>query len=144
MTTAARPTRKPPHMPTDVTPDLSFFDRFATVSARFASRAWFFAACLMLVIVWAPSYFVIGSLDTWQLIINTATTIVTFLMVALLQNSQSRSEDAIHQKLDAIADALADMMETSRDANGGMRADVDDLRKAVGIEQVEGKETANA
>ena len=42
-------------------------------------------------LIWAPSYFVIGSVDTWQLIINTATTIITFLMVASLQNSETRS-----------------------------------------------------
>lgn len=45
-------------------------------------------------VVWAPSYFVIGNVDTWQLIINTLTTIVTFLMVVLLQNSQTRADEA--------------------------------------------------
>jgi low affinity Fe/Cu permease len=114
-----------------------FFDRFAQTAARFTSHAPFFVACVGLVLLWVLSYPLFGSVDTWQLVINTATTIVTFLMVALLQNSQGRSEDAIHQKLDAIADALADFMEASPDDSGGMRKDVDDLRKAVGIEQVD-------
>src|SRR6476659_5788806 len=74
-----------PHMPSDVTPEVGFFDRFAATASRFFSQAWFFSLCVILVLVWAPSYFLIGNLDTWQLIINTATTIVTFLMVALLQ-----------------------------------------------------------
>lgn len=68
-------------------------------------------------LVWAPSYFLIGDVDTWQLIINTATTIVTFLMVALLQNSQTRSDHAIQHKLNAIADGLADLMEHLAIAN---------------------------
>lgn len=121
-----------------------FFANFATRSAYWMGHPFAFIVAVLSCVIWAATGPLFHYSDTWQLVINTATTIVTFLMVALLQNSQSRSEDAIHQKLDAIADALADMMETSRDANGGMRADVDDLRKAVGIEQVEGKETANA
>src|SRR3712207_143149 len=87
------------------------FDRVAEAACEFASRGVFFAACLLLVVVWAPSYFVIGDVNTWQLIINTATTIVTFLLVALLQNSGRRSDRAIHHKLDALADGLADLME---------------------------------
>lgn len=65
----------------------SRFDHFAEASSDYVSRAAFFAACILLVLVWAPSYFVIRNFDTWQLIINTATTIITFLLVALLQNS---------------------------------------------------------
>jgi low affinity Fe/Cu permease len=115
-----------------------FFDRFAQGASRFASHAPFFVACVGLVLLWLLSYPLFGSIDTWQLVINTATTIVTFLMVALLQNSQSRSEEALHQKLDAIADALADLMESSGSESGDMAEDVRDLREAVGIEQVEG------
>jgi low affinity Fe/Cu permease len=114
-----------------------FFDRFAQTASRLTAHAPFFVACVGLVLLWLLSYPLFGSIDTWQLVINTATTIVTFLMVALLQNSQSRSEDAVHQKLDAIADAIADLMEASADETNDMRADIDDLRKAVGIEQVE-------
>ena len=66
-------------------------------------RAWFFA----LASCWPSS-----SLDTWQLVINTATTIVTFLLVALLQNSQWRGAEASSRKLNAIADGLADTMES--------------------------------
>ncbi len=88
----------------------SFFDRFAGRSADFVSRAPFFAACVLLV-VWAPSYLLVGNFDTYQLLINTPTTIVTFLLVALLQNTQKRGERALQHKLDAVADGLADLME---------------------------------
>jgi low affinity Fe/Cu permease len=79
----------------------------------------------------------VGSLDTWQLVINTATTIITFLLVALLQNSQKRSEDAVHQKLDALADGLADLMEHIAEEDGQLRRDMDDLRRSVGVERPE-------
>ena len=111
------------------------FDRFAEASAGFVSRAPFFVACVLLVVLWAPSFWLFPSVDTWQLVINTATTIVTFLMVALLQNSQHRAEQAIHQKLDALADGLADFMEHLGGDQPGFANDIDDLRKAVGVEK---------
>ena len=98
------------------------------------SHAIFFIACVLLVVIWVPSYFVFESLNTWQLVINTATTIVTFLLVALLQNSQRRSDEAVHQKLDALADALADLMEHASQKDAKLRGDVSDLREAVAAE----------
>jgi low affinity Fe/Cu permease len=125
------------HMPSDVSPDIGFFDRFAGRAATFASKPWFFTLCLLLVIIWAPSYFVIGSIDTWQLIINTATTIVTFLMVALLQNTQTRSDRAVQDKLNAIADGLADLMTAIAEDKPGLHHDVEELKDAVGLEDRE-------
>ncbi len=111
----------------------SVFDRFAGWAAEFGSHAACFIACLLLVVLWLPSFFLFRSVDTWQLIINTVTTIITFLLVALLQNAQRRGELAVHQKLDAIADGLADLMER-HDEGGDFRKDVVDLRRAVGVE----------
>ena len=51
-----------------------------------------------------------ASVDTWQVVINTVTTIITFLLVALLQNTQSRADQAVQQKLNALADGLWDLM----------------------------------
>lgn len=121
------------HMPSDVTDHLGFFDSFATSASRFFSNAWFFAFCVLLVVLWAPSYFVLGNLDTWQLIINTVTTIVTFLMVALLQNSQTRADDALQDKLNAISAALGELMTKS----GIDHSSVHELRMAVGLEDKE-------
>src|SRR5919112_1124067 len=84
----------------------SFFDRFAGRSSEFVSRAPFFGFCVLLVVVWAPTYFLVGNFDTYQLIINTPTTIITFLLVALLQNTQKRNEQALQHKLNALADGL--------------------------------------
>jgi hypothetical protein len=78
---------EPVLMPSEVSSRVGPFDRFAGVSSMIASRAVFFTVCVILILVWAPTYFLIQNVDTWQLIINTITTIITFLMVALLQNS---------------------------------------------------------
>jgi low affinity Fe/Cu permease len=77
-------------MPSDVSGALSVFDRFAARASDAASRARFFTLCILLVALWAPSVFVLRDIDTWQLIINTITTIITFLLVALLRNAQNR------------------------------------------------------
>lgn len=82
------------------------FDRMAARSADFVASPAFFAACVLLILLWGPSLPVFGSVDTWQLVINTATTIVTFLLVALLHNDQHRSDQEMHAKLDAILDAI--------------------------------------
>lgn len=125
-------------MPSGVVGKLSVFDRFDTATSNFTSRAVFFVACVIIVVVWAPSFLVLQNIDTWQLIINTITTIVTFLLVALLQNTQKRSDDAVQQKLNAIADGLADLMEELSREHPGLRVDLEELRAAVGIEKREG------
>jgi len=75
----------------------------------------------------------------YQLEINTTTTIITFLMVALLQNSQTRSDQAVQHKLNAIADGVADLMEhlSERHDDDGLRDDIRELRLAVGLENIE-------
>jgi low affinity Fe/Cu permease len=119
-------------LPTSVSDDVGFFDRFATSVANMVSRAPFFAGCVLLVLIWAPSYFLLHDLDTWQLIINTLTTIITFLLVALFENSQRRSDLAIQHKLNAIAGGLADLMESMTSEH-----DVAELKAAVGLEERE-------
>lgn len=83
------------------------FDRVAAAVAAQVAHAWFFTLCVGLVIVWAPSIIVIKDVDSWQLIINSTTTVVTFLLVALLQNTQERTTAAMQHKLDALAEGLA-------------------------------------
>jgi low affinity Fe/Cu permease len=82
------------------------FDRFADRVEAVVAHAAFFAFCVALVLVWAPSILVFRSVDTWQLVINTATTIITFLLVALLQNTQKRFEDRVDTRLKRIEHAL--------------------------------------
>jgi hypothetical protein len=126
-------------MPSEVSSRVGFFDRFAGAAALVASRAMFFAFCVAMVVVWVPSYFLFGDIDTWQLVINTATTIITFLMVALLQNSQTRADQAVQHKLNALADGLADLMAhlSGEDHRRDLQKDLRELREAVGLENRE-------
>ena len=123
-------------MPSEVSERVGAFDVFAGWAAKVASRAAFFTFCVLLVVVWAPTIFIFRDIDTWQLIINTVTTIITFLMVALLQNSQTRSDQAIQHKLNAIADGLADLMAHVYTGGHGrnLEQDLVELRAAVGLE----------
>jgi hypothetical protein len=130
---------KPVLMPSEVSERVGPFDMFAGVASQVASRAAFFTFCVLLVVVWAPSIFLLRQVDTWQLIINTVTTIITFLMVALLQNSQTRSDQAVQHKLNAIADGLADLMAYLYTGGEGhdLEQDLTELRDAVGLESHE-------
>ncbi|RUW18205.1 MULTISPECIES: low affinity iron permease family protein [unclassified Mesorhizobium] len=78
------------------------FNRVAEAVAHAAGRPWAFASCLACVVAWALSGPVFDFSETWQLVINTGTTIVTFLMVFLIQNTQNRDGAAIQAKLDEL------------------------------------------
>jgi low affinity Fe/Cu permease len=78
------------------------FARFANATSKFAGKPLTFIACVCLVLVWAASGPIFGFSETWQLIINTSTTIITFLMVFLVQNTQNRDNAAIQAKLDEL------------------------------------------
>jgi len=80
----------------------SWFSRFAKWSARQTARPLSFVLASALIAGWLLSGFVFDFSDTWQLIINTATTIVTFLMVFVIQNTQNRDTEAIQIKLDEL------------------------------------------
>src|SRR6204780_3116939 len=83
-------------------PDRGWFPRFAHRAAESAGRPRTFVMALAVIGVWAVTGPIFRYSDTWQLIINTGTTIVTFLMVFLIQNTQNRDSHAIHLKLDEL------------------------------------------
>ena len=80
----------------------SWYSRFAKNASRFCGRPHVFAGSIALIAIWAVSGVLFDFSDTWQLVINTATTIVTFLMVFLIQNTQNRDTEAIQVKLDEL------------------------------------------
>jgi low affinity Fe/Cu permease len=88
------------------TKSTSWFTRFAKWTARATGQPASFAIAVSVILVWAISGPVFGFSDTWQLVINTGTTIVTFLMVFLIQNTQNRDSEAIQVKLDEIIRAI--------------------------------------
>lgn len=79
-----------------------FFQRFSRKTAHYAGSPWTFILAVALIFLWSFSRPLFKSFDTWQLVINTATTIITFLMVFVLQNSQNRESKAIQLKLDEL------------------------------------------
>jgi low affinity Fe/Cu permease len=85
-----------------MTPRTSWFNRFAKGSARATGKPAAFILAGAIILVWAITGPIFGFSDTWQLVINTSTTIVTFLMVFLIQNTQNRDSDAIQLKLDEL------------------------------------------
>ncbi len=84
----------------------SFFNRFAKWTSRVAGKPAAFVLAIVVVIAWAATGPIFGFSDTWQLVINTGTTIVTFLMVFLLQNTQYRDSEALQIKLDELIRAV--------------------------------------
>ena len=78
------------------------FTRIAQVVSRIVGSPWVFMAALLSVLIWAASGAFFSFSDTWQLIINTSTTIITFLMVFLIQNTQNRDGAALQAKLDEL------------------------------------------
>jgi low affinity Fe/Cu permease len=105
------------------------FDRFSKLSARFSGRPLAFTSAVAIIVAWLVTGPLFGFSDTWQLVINTATTVITFLMVFLIQNTQSRDTEAIQIKLDelirvteAASNALMDLEELDE-------ATLDDYRR---------------
>src|SRR5256885_11991511 len=82
------------------------FRIFARRSSVVLGSAWAFATAILIIVIWGLTGPMFHYSDTWQLIINTGTTIVTFLMVFLIQNTQNRDAKAVHLKLDEVIRAL--------------------------------------
>ena len=112
------------------------FDQFAEATARFASKSSFFTLSLIFTVVWIPTVFLFESVDTWQLVYNTAVSALAFILIALLQNSERRYDLALHHKIDALANGLADLMENLDEKDPErVRRDVERLRASVKLER---------
>lgn len=83
-----------------------FFTRFTGTVSALIGRPWAFSVALLAVLLWAVSGPLLGFSDTWQLIINTSTTVITFLIVFIIQNTQNRDNLALNIKQDAIMKKL--------------------------------------
>jgi low affinity Fe/Cu permease len=80
----------------------SWFTRFTKWTARASGKSVTFIAAVLIIVAWGITGPIFGFSDTWQLIINTGTTIVTFLMVFLIQSTQNRDSEAMQVKLDEL------------------------------------------
>jgi low affinity Fe/Cu permease len=122
----------------------AFFGRFATWAARAMGHPLAFGLAVLIILGWAMTGPVFGFSDTWQLVINTGTTIVTFLMVFLIQNTQNRESAAVQLKLDELIrtqqgahNALLDLEELGEEELERLRAVYEDLaqRARVALQQ---------
>jgi low affinity Fe/Cu permease len=84
----------------------NFFRKFAHRTSTSVGSPWAFTLAVLIILMWAVTGPIFHFSDTWQLVINTGTTIITFLMVFLIQNTQNRDAVAIHLKLDELIRAL--------------------------------------
>jgi low affinity Fe/Cu permease len=82
------------------------FSRFAAYCSHYLGSRWAFVSAIGVILIWAATGPIFHFSDTWQLVINTGTTIVTFLMVFLIQNTQNRDARAIHLKLNELIHAI--------------------------------------
>ena len=80
----------------------SFYSKLAKATSRISGRPWVFSLAVLIIFVWICTGPLFGFSDTWQLVINTGTTIITFLMVFLIQNTQTRDTEAMQVKLDEL------------------------------------------
>lgn len=106
------------------------FSRFATRVANWMGAPWAFLVALLLIVTWALTGPVFGFSTEWQLIVNSATTIATFLMVFLIQNTQNRDARAIHLKLDELLRAMPTARNEFMDAE---EEDIDEIEREKAI-----------
>jgi low affinity Fe/Cu permease len=119
--------------PSEIDGQRGRFDQVAAVAVHTVSRGPFFVVCIAGVLVWLGLGLLTGFSDTWLAAGSAVMSVVIVVLVAVLENAQRRSDQAIQRKLNAIAEALADFMcETNVD-----QQQVDELRAAVGIEHRE-------
>ena len=128
------------------TKSTSWFGRFAKCTSHATGTPAAFGVALGIVVVWGLTGPLFGFSDTWQLVINTGTTIVTFLMVFLIQNTQNRDAQALQVKLDELIRctagahvALLDLEELEEDELQMIRRDYEDLAERARERLAQGK-----
>jgi low affinity Fe/Cu permease len=122
--------------PQGVTPthSASWFTRFSKAASRATGRPVVFALAILLVAGWAVSGFLFDFSNTWQLVINTFTTVVTFLMVFMIQSTQNRDSEAMQVKLDELIRTTRGAQNELLDLEELEEEDLDRIRK--GYEQL--------
>ena len=119
-------------------PQRSAFTRFAKWAARAAGKPATFALAVLIILLWAVTGPIFGYSDTWQLTINTGTTIITFLMVFVIQNTQNRDAEAMQVKLDELIrsiegahNALLDLEELEDEELDRIRESYEELARTA-------------
>jgi low affinity Fe/Cu permease len=111
----------------------SRFTHFAKWTARITGRPFTFVVAFLIIVIWASTGPIFHFSDTWQLVINTSTTIVTFLMVFLIQNTQNRDSEAIQIKLDELIRSIQGAHNALLDLEELEEEDLDRIRNDYGL-----------
>ena len=106
----------------------SVFTRFAKLASRATGKPATFICAVLIVVLWAFTGPIFDFSDTWQLVINTGTTIITFLMVFLIQNTQNRDTEAMQIKLDELIRAVSSAQNTMMDLEELDEKELDEIR----------------
>ena len=127
------------------------YSKFANQIARLSGRPKTFALAAAVIVVWLITGPLFGFSDTWQLVINTGTTIVTFLMVFLIQNTQNRDSEALQIKIDELIratkgahNALLDLEELEQDSLDEFRRRYQSLASAARAELESGRQDTDS
>ena len=123
----------------------AWYSGFAKAAAHFCGRPRVFTLAVAIIVVWLVTGPIFGFSDTWQLVINTGTTIITFLMVFLIQNTQNRDTEAIQLKLDELIratngahNALLDLEELEQGSLDAFKSKYQALASAARVQLKEG------
>ena len=111
------------------------FEKFVEAANQLVSRGPFFFVILVALVVWAVSYPFWGSTTKWELALHTGSAILSLLLLVLLENAGRRSQEAIQEKLNVVAEALSDLMESRAQDDPNLTKAVEKLREAVGLEE---------
>jgi low affinity Fe/Cu permease len=105
------------------------FRKFSHKCSDIAGSPWIFSAAVTIILVWGITGPFFGFSDTWQLIINTSTTIITFLMVFLIQNTQNRESKAVQLKLDELINSIKEARDSFIDLEDLSDEELESLQK---------------
>ena len=111
------------------------FERFVEATYERVSRAPFFFVCLAIVVVWFVSIPLWSDLKSWQYAIHTVSSVLSLLLLVLLENASRRAEEASQEKLNVIAEALSDLMVSGGRDDPDLAEAARKLRAAVGLEE---------
>ncbi len=111
------------------------FEKFVEVSTNTISRAPFFAVVVAIVVIWAASFPLWKSTTKWELAIHTFGGVLSLLLLVLLENAGRRHNEAMQEKLNVLAEALAALMDSRAADDPDLREAADNLREAVGLEE---------
>lgn len=111
------------------------FEKFVEAVNQRVSRAPFFMVILVALAVWAVSYPLWSSTTKWELALHTGSAVLSLLLLVLLENAGRRSQESIQEKLNVLAEALADLMTSSAADDPELAESVEKLREAIALEE---------